>query len=264
MNYFRLYISALLFILVAGSCNKVIDLKLGDQTGKLVIEGKINNTQHSIQTIKISRNVPFSSSNVYPPVTGASVTISDGFGSLQFLEGPDGTYSASRVFGSPGRTYTMTVLTDGKTYTASSTMPPHVAFDSITVSTSVFKSSKNRREISVHFRDPVGVPNQYNFIMYVNSVQVRNIFAYNDDFTDGRNVDIDLVEDDIDVYPGDIVTIEMQCIDKNMYTYWSTLMQQNNNFGGGVTPANPPTNITPATLGYFSAYTSQTKTVRVK
>jgi len=264
MNRFKFYTSLFLLVLIVTSCTKVIDLKLDNQTGKLVIEGKINNTQHSVQTVKISRNVPFTSSNAYPPVTGAIVTVSDGFGTLQFLEGPDGTYSANKVFGSPGRTYTMTVLTDGKTYTASSTMAPRVAFDSITVSKSVFKSSKNRREISVHFHDPVGVPNYYNFIMYVNNVQVRNIFAYNDDFTDGRNVDIDLVENDIDVYPGDTVRIEMQCIDENMYTYWSTLMQQNNNFGGGVTPANPPTNISPATLGYFSAYTSQTKAVLVK
>ena len=100
--------------------------------------------------------------------------------------------------------------------------------------------------------------------MYVNNVQVKDVFAYNDDFTDGRDVVIDLVENETDIHPGDTVKVEMQCIDKPVYTYWATLMQQNNDFGQGVTPSNPPTNITPATLGYFSAHTTQTKTIIVK
>jgi hypothetical protein len=263
MNHFKFYISALLLILVAISCTKVIDLKLGDQAGKLVIEGNITSV-HAAQVIKLSQNVPFTNTNVYPPVTGATVTVSDGFNTVPFTEGTSGTYSANRFVGAPGVTYTMTVVTGGKTYTASSTMPQRVSLDSVTESKTIFNSSKNIREISVHFHDPIGIPNQYNFIMYVNNVQVKSIFAYNDDFTDGRDVDIDLVENSIDVYPGDTVTVEMQCIDKNIYAYWSTLMQQSNNFGQGVTPSDPPTNITPATLGYFSAHTSQTKTIIVK
>jgi hypothetical protein len=57
----------------------------------------------------------------------------------------------------------------------------------------------------------------------------------------------------------------MQCIDKPVYTYWFTLMQQGDNGpGGGVTPADPPSNITPTVLGYFSAHTTQSKTIVVK
>ena len=77
-------------------------------------------------------------------------------------------------------------------------------------------------------------------------------------FQDGRYVSLDLLENDIDIYPADTVKVEMQCIDKPVYTYWFTLMQQSTEGpGGGVTPANPPSNITPLTLGYFSAHTSQ-------
>ena len=101
--------------------------------------------------------------------------------------------------------------------------------------------------------------------MYVNGVQVKSVFTINDDFTDGRYVNLDLQENDIDIFTGDTVKLEMQCIDKNMYTYWFTLQQQKiNGPGGGVTPSNPPTNISPATLGYFSAHTTQTKTIVVK
>ncbi|HEX3384292.1 MAG TPA: DUF4249 domain-containing protein, partial [Mucilaginibacter sp.] len=60
-------------------------------------------------------------------------------------------------------------------------------------------------------------------------------------------------------------SVEMQCIDKPIYTYWYSLMQlQVNNPGGQVAPSNPPTNISPTTLGYFSAHTTQTMTLVVK
>ncbi len=148
---------------------------------------------------------------------------------------------------------------------ASSVMPALVMLDSVTSESSFFNNDKNKQQITVYYRDPAGVANQYRFIMYVNGVQVNDVFAYNDEFTNGKNVSIDLIENDIDVYPGDTVKVEMQCIDKPIYTYWLTLMQQGNNGpGGSVTPSNPPTNITPATLGYFSAHTTQSLSFLVK
>lgn len=264
MSYLKFYYSALFLTLVISSCTKVIDLKLGDQSGKLVIEGNIND-QHG-QVITLSRNVPFTNSNVYPPVSGATVTVSIGTLVYNFTEGPAGTYSANRLVGFPGLTYTMTVVTGGVTYTAKSTMPQRVDLDSITEANTVFNTSKNSREISVHFHDPAGVVNQYNFLLYVNNKnkQVNTIFAYNDDFTNGRFVDIDLLENNIDIHPGDQVGVEMQCIDKPMYIYWYSLLQQSNNFGQGIAPSNPPNNITPAVLGYFSAHTGQVRFLRVK
>jgi hypothetical protein len=261
---FKFHIITLLIVITITSCTKVIDLKLGDNSGLLVIEGNITNMPGP-QYIKISRNVAFTNNNTYPPVTGATVFISDGLGrKIQFIEGPAGTYSAGRLSGIPGITFTMTVLTDGQTYTASSSMPLPVKLDSLTEKVNTFNSKDNSREITVNFRDPANVPNQYRFVLYVNSVQIKNVFAFNDDFFNGRNVSLDLQQNDRNIYPGDTVTVEMQCIDKNIYNYWFTLMQQNDGAIGGVAPSNPPTNITPATLGYFSAHTTQSITFLVK
>jgi hypothetical protein len=261
---FKYYLAALLFILVSASCTKVIDLKLGNNTGKLVIEGNITN-KRGTQYIKLSQNVAFTSTNTYPPVTGALVTVNDDAGSTySFTEGPAGTYSINSVAGRPGRTYTMNVNVNGSNYTASSQMPQVVALDSITEKVDAFDKSNNKRQITVHFQDPPGVANQYRFILTVNSVQVKRIFAFNDDFSDGRYVNIDLFQNDINIYPGDTATVELQCVDKPVYTYWFTLMQQGNGPGGGVSPSNPPTNITPTTLGYFSAHTTKSLTLIVR
>ncbi len=254
-----------IIILMTVSCKKVINLKLGSVSGKLVIEGNITN-QEGLQYIKLSKNVPLSSVNTYPPVTGATVTVNDGIGNTyQFKEDTAGTYSANLPGGFSGYKYKMSVSTGGLTYTATSEMPAFVGLDSVTSRNSDFSSGKNQREITVHFADPPGVPNQYNFLMYVNGIQVKGIFAFNDQFSDGRYVDLDLIENDIDIYPNDKVTIEMQCVDKPIYTYWFTLEQMEpNGPGGGVTPTNPPTNITPVTLGYFSAHTVQYQIITVK
>jgi len=127
------------------------------------------------------------------------------------------------------------------------------------------QDGRDQKVISVYYQDPPGIANQYRFIEWVNGVQVKSVFTYDDQLTDGRYVTIDLLEQDIDIYIGDIVKVEMDCIDRPIYTYWFSLeTQQANNFNGAVAPANPPTNISPAVLGYFSAHTSQTITYTVK
>ncbi|EHQ26298.1 DUF4249 domain-containing protein [Mucilaginibacter paludis] len=265
MKLSKLYIVFLLGTLLATSCNRVIDLKLGNDTGRLVVEGNITNIKGT-QTVKLSQNVSFDNTNTYPAVSGATVTISDNTGNKYTLtEAPAGTYSVSQLAGIAGNVYTLNILTGGKTYTAASTMPALITLDSITSKNTVINSSKNRKQITVHYQDPLGVVNQYRFVMYVNGVQVKSVFAYNDNFNDGKYAHTDLRQTDIDIYPGDTVQVEMQCIDKNIYTYWYTLMQQQpNGPGGGVTPTDPPSNITPETLGYFSAHTTQTLTLVVK
>jgi hypothetical protein len=261
----------LISLLALASCTKVIDLKLGNDTGKLVIEGNITNTAGS-QVIKLSTNVPFSNTNTYPPVSGATVSVSDQAGnSYPFTEGPSGTYSNSLLTGIPGNTYTMTVVTGSKTYTATSVMPALVSLDSLTSKNEVVQTNDHKKVVTVYYQDPAGIANQYNFVVYVNKVQANDTYAFNDQFNDGRYVSIDLRENtasssvDKGIYAGDTVTVEMQCIDKPVYTYWETLMQQETNGpGGGVSPADPPTNISPVTLGYFSAHTTQSKTIVVK
>ncbi len=268
-NNFNFYLYASFIVLILTSCSKVIDLKLGNDTGKLVIEGNFTNILGP-QMVKLTTNVPFSNPNNYPPVTGATVTVSDNTGNnYKLAESPAGTYSINQVAGISGKTYTMSVLFNGKTYTANSVMPNAVKLDSLAAQNDVFDSNKHRKNIIGYFQDPAGIKNQYRFLIYVNNTQVKSVFAYNDDFTDGRYVTIDfgqgLREADIDIYAGDIIKVEMQCIDKPVYTYWYTLMQQAvNGPGGGVTPTNPPTNITPETLGYFSAHTTQSLTFVVK
>ncbi|MBS1525612.1 MAG: DUF4249 domain-containing protein [Bacteroidetes bacterium] len=254
-----------MIILSLAACQKVINLDLGNQSGQLVIEGNLTD-QHGPQYVVLSRNAPFTSENVYPPVTGAIVSIKDNSGNtFPLTEGPAGTYSVPNLQGIAGDTYSLSVTTGGKTYIAQSVMPKAVALDSISAHNDLFDAGKGEKRITVHFQDPPHIANQYRFVEYVNHKQVKSVFAFDDEFIDGKYVSLDLEQNDINIYARDTVSVELQCIDKPVYTYWYTLMQQQqDNPGGQVAPSNPPTNITPATLGYFSAHTVQTLTLVVK
>jgi hypothetical protein len=261
-------ISLLVLLFAASSCTKVIDLDLGNNAGQLDIEANLTNISGP-QSVVISKNVAFSNPNNYPAVTGATVTLTDQNGIKQTLtESKPGIYTINPFAGVAGNTYTLNVLTGGQAYTAQSAMPAVVKLDSLSDKNRPLNRNNGGRDqkvISVYYKDPAGVANQYRFIEWVNGVQVKAIFSYVDQLTDGKYVTLDLLEQDIDIYAGDAVKVEMQCIDKPVYTYWFDLeSQQSNNFNGAVAPANPPTNITPATLGYFSAHTTQAITFTVK
>jgi hypothetical protein len=265
MKLYKYLIIIIVISTIVTSCTRVVDLQLGNDTSRLVIEGNITNVK-GLQTVKLTQNVTFSSTNTYPAVSGAVVTISDNTGNKYTLaEAPAGTYSINSVAGISGNTYTLNVATNGKSYSATSVLPAVIKLDSVTSKATTINSSKNRRQITVHYPDPLGVTNQYRFVMLVNGVQINRVFAYNDNFNDGKYSHIDLRAGDTDIFPGDTVTVEMQCIDSSIYTYWYTLMQQQpNGPGGGVTPTDPPSNISPASLGYFSAHTTQSITIIVK
>jgi hypothetical protein len=253
---------AVLILLLNSSCQKVINIQVDNAVSQLVIEGNITN-QSAPQYVKISQSVPFTNTNIFPAVSGATVTVIDNKGVVyKFTESTTaGIYVSSRFTGKVGNTYTINVLLNGKTYTGSSTMPILVNFDQLTYRNDFFNNTTDKI-MTVHYQDPASIANQYRFVMYVNSVQVKDIFVANDNFTDGGYIDLDLFERDIKVKIGDTVSVEMQCIDKNIYTYWFSLSQQsNNNAGGGTAPSNPPSNLSNNALGYFSAHTTQKQTL---
>lgn len=261
----RLFIYLSIFFL---SCTKVIRLPLSDAGGQLDIEANVTNVAGPQQVV-LRRNVAFSATNDYPAVSGAIVVVVDEAGnSYDFVEGVAGTYTSRAFAGRVGVGYRLQVGLGGQTYSASSTMPSFVRIDSLTASNRPLNRHQDGRDqkvVTLYYQDPPGESNQYRFIEWVNGVQVKSVFTYDDQLTDGSYVSFDLLEQDIDIYPGDTVRVEMQCVDEPIYTYWFSLeSQQANNFNGAVAPANPPSNVDPTTLGYFSVHSTQSLTLLVK
>lgn len=249
-------------LLLLASCQRVIDIHIKSAPSLLVIEGNITNVT-GIQTVQISNTVGYSDANVYPAVKGATVTLTNNGGTFTFKETQPGMYTINNFRGKIGQDYRLTVQTEHKTYIANSQMPVAVNLDSLGVS-SLSVGSKTVKTVSVFYHDIGGMVNQYHFVMYVNGVQVKQVFALNDNLTDGRVVNAMLYQDDITLKTGDRVEVDMQCVDKNMYNYWYSLSQQGGNGPtNSAAPSNPVSNLSNGALGYFSVHTTQRKSILV-
>lgn len=247
------------------SCKEAIDIKLNNSSPQLIIEGNVVDVIGT-HSVNITRSVNFDAPNTFPGVSGATVRVTDNTTGqvYNFTERSPGVYSSSSIYGRLRRNYTLRAIVDGKTYTASSTMPSdRVVIDSITTSDPAFGGDDNKT-VTVYYKDPPGNKNFYRIVMHVNGVQVKNIFVRNDEFTDGRMVNVKLYQSDIKIKSGDRVDVDMQGLDEPMYNYWFTFSRQNGQIGGSATPSNPPNNFDQPVLGYFSVRTNFRRSFNVR
>ncbi len=251
----------LLFSVTGFACKKVIDVDLNSAAPQIVIEGNINDSRGPYY-ITLSKTVNFDQTNVFPPVTGAHIVMSDNLGNSELLiEYSAGIYRTSSLQGTPGRTYTLNVISEGKEYIATSTMPAVVAFDSLTLD-KILLGNKRQWVFNVHFKDPAGVKNYYRFVEMRNSIVSPNIFLYDDRIQDGEPITSTLTIDTL--HDRDLIVVFFQCIDKGIYDYFRTAARIRGGRGSqSASPANPLSNFSNGALGYFSAYAMRSKSMIV-
>jgi hypothetical protein len=251
-----------LYIVVFSSlaaCTKQIDINLKNAEPQLTIEANVTNV--SSAEVRISRSVSFSTSNNFPVVAGAIVTIKDDMGArYNLLESTPGKYTNDLLIGSPGHTYTLSINVEGKTFTANSTMPLLVKMDTL-IAEKINLGNEFLTVMRPRYIDPAPLGNCYRFIETINGTRYPQAWVWDDGLVNNGVNSFPLIQDDSTIKTNDIVTVEMQNIDKNVYRYFTALLSVQQN---ATTPANPPTNISGGALGYFSAHTSQERTVRVQ
>lgn len=246
-------LSALTILLVVSSCEKEIDVDLRSVPLRIQIEGVVK--QDQLAKVRVSHTIDFSDNNGYPFLKDAIVVISDNAGNTETLQQDNsGWYVAENIKGVIGRTYNLSVKYEDQEYTSTSTMPPLVKIDSL----SMYRAPiMNYAVPIVHFTDPKGETNQYyRYLVFINGEQLPGLdeLAFSAQFVDGSPIHqfIPIFTNDRDVDPikqGDDILIEFQCIDKGAYTFFYTLsrIEDSNN--------NPTSNITGGALGCFYAST---------
>jgi hypothetical protein len=244
-----------LILLAFTSCEKVIDVDLNSASPAIVIEGRLTNNDTC--TVKITKSVNFSQSNNFPGISGATVTIADNAGNTVVVnEVSPGFYQTTAMQGISGRTYFLTVKINDNTYTSQSTMPALVNLDSLdAIPTGGFGDGD--RLIVPKFTDPIGKGNNYRFLLFKNNKRIDTYFLYDDINTDGKTNNRPLISFGNALKFGDTVTVNMECIDANVFKYFYSLDQSAS--GNSAAPANPVSNISGEVLGYFSAHTLQIK-----
>ena len=253
-----------IFILISFfSCEKVIDINLNEADKKIVIEGNLSNISGSPAEIKVSQTKAFEEDNNFNGISGATVTIHINDTTYTLAENSAGIYRTNACKGVPGSTYQLAVTINGVTYTSTSFMPLQlVSLDTLTVEDLAFGGSSNLT-IYPSYKDPPGPGNSYRLVEYQNGVQIKRVFAQNDEISDGLIITRPLINPDGDLKKGDTVRVDLQCIDPAIYKYWFSLDESATGENQSATPTNPITNISGGALGYFSAYSVSSYTIAV-
>ena len=254
------------------SCEREINLDLDDQSGKIVIEGNVTN-QTGPYSVRITKSVAFTQSNLYPPIENAQVILSDDLGQTETLQYiGNGIYQASAFLGQSGRTYTLKINAEGKEFTSTSKMPESVTFEGLEQDSFMVGGETSYTLLPI-FIDPPALGNRYLFYYTVNGNPKKYFSEFSDNVNNGLPNQRPLIlpnddgdePDNVKVVVGDTIHVTMQCIDDKVYTFYSALLQLSGGGpGGGITPTNPPSNISNGALGYFSAHTVSMKSIVIE
>lgn len=249
-----------LSLLLCG-CSKVVSIDLNQSNPQVVIEGIVSSQPGPYYVAMGMTGDYFTPSLDFPPITTATITLSDDVGNHETLkEIYPGLYMATTMQGVPGRSYDLHVEANGKAYDAVSAMPLKVPIDSLYTQQYHEFDGDLVYNIFVIIHDPPGVQNWYRLEVHsstgaADSSGGRRFILYSDRLANGLETTF-RIRTSRRSGPGDSVMVRLYTIDKATYDYYRTV---NDILGSdrsptSLAPANPNTNITNGSLGYFTAY----------
>ena len=253
----------------AVSGQKVVSIDLNNADPQMVAEAIV--TDHpGPYTVTLSKSGDyFTPSLNFPPVTHAFVTIADNLGVTDTLkETSGGTYHTSLLRGNQGMTYSLRIIAEGKEYDAVSTMPARVPIDTLLALRARESDGDQVYNLYVIFKDPPEPGNYYRMNLRVSvpispdSIDGRRYHLYNDKLTNGNEAAVRIRMRNY-FNPGDTVWVDLLSIDKASYDYFNTLnnILTSDRSPTSLAPANPNTNMTNGALGYFAAYSIDSKMI---
>lgn len=290
------FLLALLLASVLGSCVDPFPFDPPLPENILVVDGSITDQQGPVE-IRLSTAAAYGNvidtNNFNKPVTDAIVRIKDDQGRTAIFEHSNttpGLYQTSNIQGEIGRTYSLEINWDEKTYLSRpETMPPSVPLDTVYaellsergINEFGIESDLCYYQIRVNVQDPAGEANHYLWrYRYIHELVLNTnvstpdqcfIFAEensqfgltNDAFVDGNPI-LDFPIGRITYnywHPKFLIDAEQFSLTPEAYNYWNQIKQQNFNVGSVFDP--PPSTLrgnvyceddtTQLAYGYFRA-----------
>ena len=306
-NLFNKYLGLLISLLsiqLLSSCIATQDFDLEvDNNPPIVIHAVITD-QAGPYYVQVSRAISDFDNGVtnvvtnthYTPITNATVMLSDDQGNNDVLtpynqifpeqndQGEVLTFAqygfyrtSTNIQGVPGRTYTLTVQHEGKTYEAKATMPQPppaitINYNQLIYPLLNFSEPQTQDDYYMFFyrdfsgNDPTSseaIENQFEDNLW--PLFYQQLLVYSDHFWDSEVKDLDIYlpnyEQGAPVFfcspPNcpENIQVQMHAISKEAYEFYNALNQQTGNDGGTFhsEPATPPTNFTNGAFGIFRA-----------
>lgn len=246
------------FLIIVSSCTDVIELEVSSTSSKLVVDGWIDSD--SFPKVHLYKSVPYFDNSGFPAVTGATVTLNDGTNTVNLAETAAGSgyYTNSTMKGIVGNTYILTILQDGKTYTAKSKMAKGIpAIDSVYFRPLPFgqKPGAPPRIITNFAYQENPEPGNCYMARFAknDTMDLTNINFTNDQFINGNHIEDVFIGDE--VKPGDKIRIETYGIPTDYFSYLNQIVSNQFRQQGLFSPPLAPYkgNISGDGLGFFRA-----------
>ncbi len=258
------------------SCEDVVDVELNDEDVDLIaVEAYLNTKNTDNIYVKIEQAQAVDEAGVNPPVSNATVEISDNESIPNTIlleeDGNSGVYKlpANTTYEAvPGRTYQLTITTpDGTVITGEEYLQKVEKLDTVKINQSE-RGNFEYLGIYINSQETPGAGHFYKWDIYINGEllnESENLSFASDDLVDGNYIydlliAMDWAEDEEDKFMGlgDTVVVEQLSISREVYKFYWILTDQA--FAGSpfsVPPANLPSNLTASNgkrvLGVFSA-----------
>jgi len=255
----------LLFPLLLGSCEDVVDVNLKTEYIDLIaVEAYMNTKSSDNISVRINQSLPVNTTIKNPPVNEAIVEISDDQNPQNKIrlkeEGKSGVYKLPENLSYkvvPGRKYMLKITTvDGVVISGEDYVQRTEPIDALQINLSA-RGDYQFLGVFINTQEIPGPGNYYRWMMYKNGKpqnEVDELAFTSDDFFDGNYLynfeiytdfhDPDEPEDGV-LQLGDTVYVEQHSISKNVYDFYFLLVNQaftGNPFS--VPPANLPGNLT--------------------
>jgi len=268
------------FFLLLASCEKDIEIVLPEAERKIVVEGHIEQGDYPyvILTKSSAYFAPVDSATIANTVVyGAFITVFDGSTTDTLIQTfdlnyfPPVLYRAQKMKGVIGKTYSLTVLAEGKTLTASTVIPDTIPLDSLWFKVEVPKDSLGF--LYAHMSDPGGQKNAYRWFAKRAGKDSKFLAplgsAFDDKFFAGKSFDFfynrgteynSTKEDDNNeergyFKKGDVITVKFCTTDDESFLFYRTFETEAASNGNPfAAPTTIQTNIKGGGLGVWGGY----------
>jgi len=265
------------------SCETDITVDLPNPEQRIVVEGILE--PGKLVSVFLSYNAAFfapldTNELLKYTVKNAIVIVNDGVKidtMKEALPGIGYIYVSNGMIGTIGRTYNLTVIADGKTVTARTTIPPPIALDSVWFRLQEFTDTLGFAW--GHLTDPDTLGNNYrwlarrigkdkDFVAPIGSVFEDKFingksfdFGYNRGKSINSEAEDDKNEEEGFFKVGDTIIVKFCTMDREHFEFWRTAETQisnNGNFFGS--PSTIKTNVKGG-LGIWGAYSPTFDTI---
>lgn len=258
--------------LVFTSCEEVIDVDLNTAAPRLVVDAALQwekGTSGNNQRIKLSTTTGFFN-QVIPTVSGATVFVENSSGTIFPFEETvvnSGEYLCSNFVPELNETYTLTIVNNGITYTATEKLIPVPIVDKIEQKDDAGFGGGNI-EIKFFYTDNGLTNDFYLFRTKLSTFTIPEYSVSRDDFYQGNQ--LFSIYSNEDIKSGDEIDFTINGISEGYFNYMQVLLSIAGSASGGGPFQSPPAtvrgnivntnNIDNYVLGFFSV--SETATVK--